>query len=355
MAKVRGFSLQPRRCPPTPAAEAEANPNPRRVPTKATTPSMFLLDKTPVSRPQLRQHIAHAKAVVTDKLGDTKEAALVHSVLDVFAAQRDKFKASQDISIFEKEEIRARYAGKQKGKGKGGRQKLSEARVTDWAELEARELEAREQDRLAEEKEAEKAKKAKQRAEKKAEKAEKAKAKKAEKAEKAEKAKKPTGTRQKVCFSLRPFLVESSLIFLCRNNPLPRFLLDLLNLSPLGTKKRIGRRVWRAVVGLRGSGSLVGGSAVGRVVWSGFGASLMELGSTLGALDVFLIPDDSLLFSTISRCLVSSLVVIGRLVVEISTSRLPPPSLHALMQGGRKYVADEGYVTCSIYGHFTIH
>jgi hypothetical protein len=124
----------------------------------------------------------------------------------------------------------------------------------------------------------------------------------------------------------------------------------LLNLSALGMGRGTGRRVWRAVVGLRGSGSLVGGSAVGRVVWSGFGASLMELGSSLGALNVFLIPDDSLLFSTISRCLVSSLVVIGRLVVEISSSRSPPPSLHALMQGGRKYVADEGYVTCSSGG-----
>ncbi|KAA8896186.1 hypothetical protein FN846DRAFT_893500 [Sphaerosporella brunnea] len=140
--------------------------------------------------------MAYAKAVVTDKLGDTKEAALVHRVLDVLGNQRDEFKASKDISIFEKEEIRARYAGKQKGKGKGGRQKLSEARCTDWAELEARELEAREQDRLAEEKEAEKAKKAKQRAEKKAEKVEKAEKAKAEKA-KAEKAKKPTVTRRK--------------------------------------------------------------------------------------------------------------------------------------------------------------
>jgi hypothetical protein len=86
---------------------------------------------------------------------------------------------------------------------------------------------------------------------------------------------------------------------------------------------------------------------VGRVVWSGFGASLMELGSSLGALDVFLISDDSLLFSTISRCLVSSLVVIGRLVVEISSSRLSSPRLHALMRGVRKYVVSEGYVTCS--------
>jgi hypothetical protein len=232
-----------------------------------------------------------------------------------------------------------------KKKAKGSRQKLTEARCSDWAELEARELEAREQDRLAEEKEAEKAKRAKQRAEKKAEKAEKAEKAKAKKEKaKAKQAKKPAGTRQKVCFSLRPILVESSLIFLCRNKVLPRF---LLNLSALRAMRGTRRRVWGAVVGLRGSGSLVGGSAVGRVVWSGFGASLMELGSSLGALDVFLIPDDSLLFSTILRCLVSSLVVIGRLVVEISSSRLSSPRLHALMRGVRKYVVSEGYVTCS--------
>jgi hypothetical protein len=148
---------------------------------------------------------------------------------------------AQDIAIFEKEEIRSRYAGKKKGKA--SRQKLSEARCMDWAQLKARELEAREQDRLAEEKEAEKAKRAIQRAEKKAEKAEKAekaKEKKAEKAKKAE-AKKPAGTRQKVCFSLRPILVETSLSFLCRNTPLQRF---LFNLNPLRTKKRTGRRVW---------------------------------------------------------------------------------------------------------------
>jgi hypothetical protein len=48
---------------------------------------------------------------------------------------------------------------------------------------------------------------------------------------KAEKAKKPTGTRRKVCFSLRPTLVESSLIFLCRNKPLQHFLLSLSTLS----------------------------------------------------------------------------------------------------------------------------
>jgi hypothetical protein len=80
---------------------------------------------------------------------------------------------------------------------------------------------------------------------------------------------------------------------------------------------------------------------VGRVVWSGFGASLMGQGTSLGSRVLCLIFDDSLLFSTISGCLVSSLVAFGLLVVEISTSRLPPPSLHALMQGGRKYVLDE--------------
>jgi hypothetical protein len=112
---------------------------PRQVPTKATTPTMFLLDKTPISRPQLHQHIAHAKAVVKNKLGDSEEATIVNDVLDVLAGQRDRFKASQDISIFEKEEIRARYGGKKKAKG--SRQKLTEARCSDWAELEARELE----------------------------------------------------------------------------------------------------------------------------------------------------------------------------------------------------------------------
>jgi hypothetical protein len=144
-----------------------------------------------------------------------------------------------------------------------------------------------------------------------------------------------TGNTKHVCI----------LIFLCRNTPLQRF---LLSLSALGTKKGTGRRVWRAVVGLRGSGRLVGGSAVGRVVWSGFGAALMELGSSLGALGVFLIPDDSRLFSTISGCLVSSLVAIGLLVVEISLSRLSSPRLHALMQGVRKYVVSEGYVAYSM-------
>jgi hypothetical protein len=63
---------------------------------------------------------------------------------------------------------------------------------------------------------------------------EKAKAKKAERAE----AKKPAGTRQKVCFSIRPILVETSLSFLCRNKPLQRFLFIL---NPRRTKKRTGR------------------------------------------------------------------------------------------------------------------
>jgi hypothetical protein len=175
------------------------------------------------------------------------------------------------------------------------------------------------------------------------EKAEKATAKKEEKA-KAKQAKKPAGTRQKVCFSLWPILVESSLIFLCRNKVLPRF---LLNLSALRAMRGTQRRVWGTVVGLRGTGSLVGGSAVGRVVWSGSGASLVGQGTLLGSRVIFLIFDGSLLFSTISRCLVSSLVAIGLLVVEILTSRLPPPSQHALMQGGRKYVVDESHVAYS--------
>jgi hypothetical protein len=54
--------------------------------------------------------------------------------------------------------------------------------------------------------------------------------------------------------------------------------------------------------------------------------------------------DDSILFSTISACLFSSLVAIGLLVVEISSSRFPPPGLHALMQAVRKDVASERYV-----------
>jgi hypothetical protein len=176
--------------------------------------------------------------MVKNKLGESEETAMVNDALDLLASQRDEFKASQDIAIFGKEEIRSRYAGK--NKGKASRQKLSEARCMDWAQLEARELEAREQDRLAAEKEAEKVKKAKQRVENKAEKAEKAEKAKAKKAERAE-AKKPAGTRQKVCFSLRPILVETSLSFLCRNKPLQRF---LFNLNPLRTKKRTGRRVW---------------------------------------------------------------------------------------------------------------
>ncbi|KAA8899240.1 hypothetical protein FN846DRAFT_909672 [Sphaerosporella brunnea] len=154
----------------------------RRVPPKTATPSMFLLDKTPISGPQMGQQIANAKAVVKDKLDDSKEATLVNKVLDVLASQCDEFKAAQDVAIFEKEEIGARYPGKQKEQGKGGCQKLTEAPCIDWAELEARELEARKQ-------EAEKAKKAKQRAEKMAEKAAKA---------EEVKAKKPAGTRQKL-------------------------------------------------------------------------------------------------------------------------------------------------------------
>jgi hypothetical protein len=164
-------------------------------------PNMFLLDKTLITCPQVRQHTARVTALVIEKLGDTQEAKKVNDALDIMAAQRDEFKPSQNIAIFEKEEIRTRYAGKKKGKGKGSRQKLSEARVTDWAELEARKLEAREQDRLAEEKEVEKAKKAKERAEKKA--------KKAERVERAAQAKKPTGTRRKVCFSLRLFWLSA--------------------------------------------------------------------------------------------------------------------------------------------------
>jgi hypothetical protein len=38
------------------------------------------------------------------------------------------------------------------------------------------------------------------------------------------------------------------------------------------------------------------------------------------------------------------LVAIGLLVVEISSSRFPPPGLHALMQAVRKDVASERYV-----------
>jgi hypothetical protein len=73
----------------------------------------------------------------------------------------------------------------------------------------------------------------------------------------------------------------------------------------------------------------------------------MAPGSSPGSLEVFFIFDDSLLFSTISGCSVSSLVAIGLLVVEISLSRLSSPWLHALMRGVRKYVVSEGYVACS--------
>jgi hypothetical protein len=73
----------------------------------------------------------------------------------------------------------------------------------------------------------------------------------------------------------------------------------------------------------------------------------MAPGSSPGSLEVFFIFDDSLLFSTISGCSVSSLVAIGLLVVEISSSRLSSPWLHALMRGVRKYVVSEGYVACS--------
>jgi hypothetical protein len=90
----------------------------------------------------LRCHVALLKAVVKEKLDDSKEAGLVNYVVDVLADQRDGFKASQDISIFEKEEIRAHYVGKERKKG--SRQKLTKTRVMDWEALKQKEEEAKE-------------------------------------------------------------------------------------------------------------------------------------------------------------------------------------------------------------------
>jgi hypothetical protein len=83
---------------------------PRQVPSKATllTPSAFVLSKTPLNGPQLRHQLANAKAVVTKKLGDTKEAEVVHQVLDIFNERSNECKTAQEIAIFEKEEIRTR-------------------------------------------------------------------------------------------------------------------------------------------------------------------------------------------------------------------------------------------------------
>jgi IS5 family transposase len=219
---------------------------PRRAPIPThPTPSKFLIAKTPRNRPQLRHHVAMVKAVVKEKLGDSKEAGLVNYVVDVLADQRDEFKASQDISIFEKEEIRAHYAGKERKKGT--RQKLTKARVMDWESLRQMEEGAKEQDRVAEEKvkkakeraekkaekELEKAEKAKERAEKKAEKAAEKAAKDAEKAERSK-------IKAAVGVSLRPVLAERSLMFRCRKKPTQHL---LLNLNLLRTRKADWRRV----------------------------------------------------------------------------------------------------------------